>query len=438
VIVTDDAVNSPQISNLTGNATAPVVKLSSTHLFYGAHLLGSTSSAQIVTVTNQGSAPLRINAISASGSYTESDTCTGQVIPVSSSCSVNVSFVPSITGTISGVLTIYDNASNSPQLALLSGSGVLPLMLSPLNLAFGTIAVGNTSAAQVVTFTNNLSTAISFSYRTSGSYTAAPGGTTPCGSSLAAGSNCTVQLTFSPTTNGIINGAVSVTNSSAYSPLVSNLFGSGSGGTAGTLSFSTNPLTFSPVLVGNTSWAKGVTVTNTGATSIKISSVTPSANYSVTGCGGVTLASGASCKIFVKFSPSVPGQITGAITFVDNASVSQQSLNLSGTGIPPVTFSPSTLTFAAQNVGTTSAVQIVTLVNHQSSTLSIASIDASGDYSAAGGGGNPCGSTVPASGSCTIAVRFSPSVAGTISGAVTVTHSASYSPQTVGLTGIGQ
>jgi hypothetical protein len=437
VTVTDDAGNSPQITNLTGNGTTPLVRLSSSHLYYGQHGIGSASAAQTLMVTNQGVAPLNITTIYASGGYAESDTCTSQQIPPSSNCSVNITFTPSIVGVISGVLTINDNAPGSPHLVALSGSGVLPLTLSPLNLAFGTISVGQTSAPQVVTFANYQSTAINFSYTTSGSYAARPGGASPCGTSLSAGSHCTLQITFSPSTNGTIDGALSVSDSTKYSPQVVSLFGSGSGGVAGPLSFSTNPLTFGSVLLGTTSAAKGVTVSNRSANPVNNISVTPSANYSVTGCSG-TLNGGANCKIFVTFSPSVAGQVTGAITFTDSATVSPQSLNLSGIGILPVTLSPSSLNFGGQNVGTTSAAKTVTLTNNQPSTLSIVSIAASGDYVAASGGSNPCGSTVPASSSCTFTVTFHPVVTGTINGVVTIRYSAGSSPLVVGLTGVGQ
>jgi Abnormal spindle-like microcephaly-assoc'd, ASPM-SPD-2-Hydin len=437
VSVTDDAGNSPQIANLTGNGTTPLVALSSSHLYYGLVALGSTSPVQTVIVTNKGAAPLSMGTVSASGDYSESDTCAGQVIQTSLKCSLSIKFSPSITGMTAGVVTITDNAPGSPNLIALSGSGVLPFRMSPVSLSFGTVSVGSTSAPQTITFTNYQSSPVTFTYTASGSYTVSPSGNNPCGSSLSAGSHCTLQVTFSPSTNGTINGALSVMNSTAYNPQESNLFGTGSGGVAGPLSFSTNTLNFGSVVTGTTSTTKSVTVTNTSATSVNGIGVTASANFSVTGCGG-TLAAGAQCKIIVTFSPSAAGPVTGAITFTDSAAVSPQSLNLSGTGILPVMFSPTSLNFGSQNVGTSGAAQTVTLTNKQSSALSIVSIAASGDYTAVSGGSYPCGSSVPGLGSCTFAVTFTPAVTGTVPGVVTVTHNASSNPQVVGLIGVGQ
>jgi hypothetical protein len=78
------------------------------------------------------------------------------------------------------------------------------------------------------------------------------------------------------------------------------------------------------------------------------------------------------------------------------------------------------------------------LSNNQTVSLNIASIVASGDYSAVSGGSNPCGPTVAASSSCTFLVTFSPTKTGTIKGAVTVVDDAPTSPQVLPLTGKGQ
>jgi hypothetical protein len=78
------------------------------------------------------------------------------------------------------------------------------------------------------------------------------------------------------------------------------------------------------------------------------------------------------------------------------------------------------------------------LTNNQSTALTINSIAASGDYIVTAAGTKPCGATVPALGQCTIGVEFSPTVTGTISGVLTVTSNAPYTPQEASLTGTGQ
>jgi hypothetical protein len=123
---------------------------------------------------------------------------------------------------------------------------------------------------------------------------------------------------------------------------------------------------------------------------------------------------------------------------MDNASVNTQLYDLSGTGVLPVTFSPASLTFALQALGKTSAAKTITLTNNQATTLDLTSISASGQFSAIAGGKDPCGSTVNAHSTCTLAVTFTPAQSGTIPGAVTITSNASGSPQNVKLSGTGQ
>src|SRR5262249_30869585 len=101
---------------------------------------------------------------------------------------------------------------------------------------------------------------------------------------------------------------------------------------------------------------------------------------------------------------------------------------------PPVaTLSTANLTFGLQLVGTRSAAQTATLTNTGLTTLSISSIEVSGDFEAI----DNCGSSLPVGESCTIRVAFSPSNKGVRSGAVTITDDAANSPQTIALTGIG-
>jgi len=140
----------------------------------------------------------------------------------------------------------------------------------------------------------------------------------------------------------------------------------------------------------------------------------------------------------VTFAPSIAGKIIGSAAITDTAPISQQILNLQGTAVLPVSFSPVSLTFAAQTVGTTSAAQSVTMVNNQAATLTINSISGSGDFTAVHGGTTPCGSTLAAHAQCTFTVTFKPSAVGSIKSAATVSHNAANSPQLVTLTGTGQ
>jgi hypothetical protein len=77
--------------------------------------VGSPSTAQSVTLSNTGNETLTITSIVPSGDFTQMNNC-GTSVAAGASCTINVTFTPTATGTRSGSLAITDNAPNSPQI----------------------------------------------------------------------------------------------------------------------------------------------------------------------------------------------------------------------------------------------------------------------------------------------------------------------------------
>lgn len=103
------------------------------------------------------------------------------------------------------------SASDTPQTLKLSGTGLLPVTLSPPSLTFPAQPVGTVSAPQVVTVTNNHATVLTLNGRAaSGDYVIVTAGSAPCTAILAASASCTVGVGFSPTVTGAISGALTV------------------------------------------------------------------------------------------------------------------------------------------------------------------------------------------------------------------------------------
>jgi hypothetical protein len=100
---------------------------------------------------------------------------------------------------------------------------------------------------------------------------------------------------------------------------------------------------------------------------------------------------------------------------------------------PLVSLAPGVLSFVSQQVGSTSAPQPVVLRNMGGSTLTISSISVAGDFAET----DNCGTSVAASGSCTLSVTFSPTAAGQRTGSITITDDAAGSPHVVSLSGTG-
>ncbi|MGA9355161.1 MAG: choice-of-anchor tandem repeat GloVer-containing protein [Terriglobales bacterium] len=194
-------------------------------------------------------------------------------------------------------------------------------------------------------------------------------------------------------------------------------------------------LIFGAQVVGTTSASKTVIVTNTGTSTLDIDSIVPSTNFAVssTTCGS-TLIVGKSCKVFVTFTPTAVGSLTGTLTLTDNATNSPQNVQLSGTGESDVTLTPTSATYAKRKVGTTSPAKVFTLANNQTVSLTSINPSTTGDFAIST---TTCGKTLASKQKCTISVTFTPTQTGTRTGALTVTDSAASSPQTATLTGIG-
>jgi hypothetical protein len=225
---------SPQIIGLTGTATGgPTVPLtlSPTSLTFASTGIGATTAAATVTVTNKSTGTITINSIGASANYAAAGSGTspcGGPLAKSAKCTLSVTFTPTDTGSIKGAVSIATTGAGSPQIVGLSGTGAVPVVLTPSSITFGDQTVGTTSTAQTVTLTNNSGGTLTISgILGSGDFTAAPSGATPCGATVAAASTCTFSVTFTPNAKGAITGAATVSDSAPLSPSVVKLTGTG-------------------------------------------------------------------------------------------------------------------------------------------------------------------------------------------------------------------
>ncbi len=439
ITFTDNAANSPQSVSLTGTGTpaaGPVANLSSTTLAFGNQAVSTSSTAQPVTLNNIGSSALTVS-IAASAQYSQTNDC-GSSVAAGGSCTINVTFLPTATGSQSGTITITDNAPGSPHVVNLTGTGTpapAPVAsLSPTTLSFGNQTVNTSSAAQPVTLTNTGNASLSI---TSIVASAPYSQTNTCGASVAAGGNCTISVTFTPTATGSQPGTITIIDNATGSPHTVGLSGTGTATTAPAVSLSPTTLSFGNQTVNTSSAAQPVTLTNTGTASLSITSIAASAPYSQTNTCGASVAAGGNCTISVTFKPTATGSQPGTITITDNATGSPHTVGLSGMGTattaPAVSLSPTTLSFGNQVVNTSSTAQPVTLTNTGTASLSITSIAASAPYSQT----NTCGTSVAAGGNCTISVTFKPTATGSQPGTITITDNAAGSPHVVTLTGTG-
>lgn len=113
-------INNFKFTNCGGSGGT--VTLTPSSLNFGNVMVGSSSSPQPVTLANNQSVSLSISSITTSGDYSQTNNC-GTSLGANASCTINVTFTPSTTGTRTGTLTVNDNGPGSPQTASLTGVG---------------------------------------------------------------------------------------------------------------------------------------------------------------------------------------------------------------------------------------------------------------------------------------------------------------------------
>jgi hypothetical protein len=200
------------------------------------------------------------------------------------------------------------------------------------------------------------------------------------------------------------------------------------------VSLTPSALQYASLQVGSTSAAQTVLLRNLGSSPLSISLISTTGDFAETNTCGTSVPAAGTCTFSITFTPTAAGIRSGTVVIQDNAAGSPHLINLSGgaTGLP-ATLSPASLTFSSQLVGTSSAAQSATLSNGGSGMLTVANIQATGDFAQT----NNCPAQLPGGASCTINVTFSPTAAGARSGALTVSDDAGGSPQTENLTGNG-
>jgi hypothetical protein len=210
-------------------------------------------------------------------------------------------------------------------------------------------------------------------------------------------------------------------------------------------------VTFSnPVIVGTTSTPVVVTYLNGTAVPVTISGVSitgPGSNDFIivsqeSNCAGNTLGTGGDCAVAVEFAPTTTGMRQANLVFTDNAVGSPRIVPLTGTGTAPAPAvclsSPSTLVFSNQAVGIASPPQTIVLTNCGSTALTVSNVTVSGSASNDFSVTQTCtSSNIPAGGTCSLEVTFTPLKSGTRLASLVITHSAAGSPTTVALLGAG-
>lgn len=241
--------------------------------------------------------------------------------------------------------TVYQIGGASAACELVNGGGVVSTAINFQNNLVGNCSASNPPGAPggTVTYDHNTYCAV--------------GSTTDTGTGLQTLPTC--ALLNSPSTNNFTLGIDTAAWTPLSSPYNVDIVGNtrtssrGAFQFAGAVTLTPASYTFASTAVGSTSSDSPVTFTLTNNTGVTVMGITISftgaapGDFTDTTSCGTTLASSASCQIFVTFTPTATGTRTATLSVSDSASSSPQTSSLSGTAIPsainpspanPVTF----------------------------------------------------------------------------------------------------
>jgi hypothetical protein len=436
--ITDSAPNSPQSTALTGNGTTPTPSLSSSlsSVVFNNQHVSTTSLAQNITLTNNGTATLTLNSIALSGlnagDFTQTNTC-GSTLAINASCTVSVTFSPTAAGNRAASLDITDNAPDSPQSLPLSGTGVSG---PPVIFFSDGFESGNLSKWTI----NN--------------------------------SDSTGQVSVQQAVvNSGSNGLSLANNSGQYGYVSTPLSGGAQNQTYTRFYFRTNNLASNTQLAmgrnvnGTNAWEvdydqklKGLDVYFWNGSNKVFSYSSPSNSISAdtwyyieiedaqttSGHGQAWLNGQSIASLDTDLSTSNPyarlmiyNGVSGTIYIDDVVASDTYNGPINTTPTPQATLSPTSLSFGNQAINATSSAQAITLTNTGTASLSISGVTMSGANAADFAQTNNCGSSLAVNASCTINVTFTPSASSDRTANISVADNAAYSPQGIALSGTG-
>ena len=338
-------------ATLSGSATTnvPVAFASPASLSFGTQQIGTSSASQQVTVSNTGGGRLTIASLAFSTvHFSQSGTCVAASLAAGQSCTVNVVFSPSASGSLTSTLSISHGAAGSPLNIALAGIGsTLPVPVvqaSPTSAAFpGVTVVGQPSAVQsiIISSAGPGSVTLGTLATSTNEFVIAGGSSGNCaaGMIVAQGASCTIDVRFAPSAAGARTGTLSVASNGTPSLLPVALAGDATSVASPGISSDRNSLNFGPIPVAAQSAAQQVWLTNTGSTNLDVTAVSAVAPFALAPggtCATTTfsLTPGQSCMLQVQFAPTASGSQAGTLSFTSNAG--SLAIALTGEGVAPV------------------------------------------------------------------------------------------------------
>jgi hypothetical protein len=347
----------PNTISLSGRGVAPAIETSPTGIAFGTRRVGTSTTPQTVTVRNSAggmnAGPLvipdggvTVTGAAASEYAIDGDECSGRTLAPSATCTVEVVFAPTTSGSRAATLSIASNASGSPTGVALSGTGGEPgFEAAPDPFDFGSANAGTAGGVQrfVVGNPGSLPLAIAGVALTGADADQfAIDADTCTAATLQPGETCAVDVGFAPTSVGAKTAELRFDDDASGAPHAVALTGHG---TQPQLSATPAGLDFGTLTVGAAGAPQAVTVANSAsgpdAGPLTIAGVTlsgPQASaFAIDGdtCAGAVLDPGDACTATLVFAPASAGAASATLTIAGDAPGGPHAVALTGTATTP-------------------------------------------------------------------------------------------------------
>jgi hypothetical protein len=410
---------SPLILTGTGESLSGLI-LTPNPQDFGPIPVHSTGAPTLFTLTNLTTSTVNLSTPTTTGNFTLADptasptggqACTGDLAP-NASCFLNIIFTPTITGPLTGTLTIP--TSSTPVTALLTGFGSPDpgLSFNPTALTFSNVP-GPTATQQTITLNNTSSATLQIAPPTN--TTPSFSSTTTC-NTLTPSASCTITVTFNPTTSFVTDTLqVPVTNSftglTTYTVPLNGAYTTEDAG----LQILPNQASYGATPDSTLGGTREFTINNLTAKSLTLDIALPR-QFVLSSPPCAALAHNASCQFAVTFLPLTNGDITGTLFaqatptdgsatlnglgFVEGYGTGSGTLRITGNLIP----GQSILNFGQVASGQ-SAKQTLTLTNNATTPLTIRRITSEWPFLVTT---TTCGATLTNRQSCTVTLAYTP------------------------------
>ncbi len=381
-----------------------------------------------VTLTNTGGAPVTIASVTPSDArFTV--TVDNMTLDPSGSATATLKFQPTSKEVLNAFVVFESNSVFAPDTVLVSGTGTgsASIRTDKTTLYFGNVKTGS-SKPLALNISNLGNDTLRITSITTSNLAFKVDELTK---DLLPGESFDDTVRFTPSAVGSVSANLTIISNASTSPTVVSLNGAGTPEV--TLTIDLSDISFGAVPVGSYRDTT-LTVTNTGNDTLWISSFTSGDSQFTLETPIAGIAPGSSATFTLRFTPQAAGQVSASFTMVSNAQSSPNTITVHGTGVadPAIAFAPEPLTFGSVEIGSKEDL-VLTISNPGTLKLTVSSITSTNtDFAAL-----QSQFEVAGGGSFANTIRFTPSVVGSLSGALIIESDAASSPDTVLVTGTG-